>query len=338
MLTTFDIARTLNSMHVLVRSDGGDTQDSAAANTAGGADGTHAPEVRITRSPRQKVRVSRSRIKDSALKVFSMANSLKNILEFEFFNEAGTGLGPTLEFYTLLATELQKKALGMWRDHIEPNLDAFKVNSATASRASPTTAPSISSELVYATHGLFPKPYMPGTCPKKVLALFEMLGKAVAKCLQDGRLMDIDFSPAFLSAILRKPVDFSHLEALDPGLASQLLRLKRAAQAGGKGGRRSGGCSYLDGASIEDLCLDFTLPGYPDYELCPGGANKAVKASNCELYCDLVVAATLEHGVRPQIDAFINAFDTIFDSRKLQCLYEVRRSSSLLWSSLGTRA
>lgn len=27
----------------------------------------------------------------------------------------GTGLGPTLEFYTLLAHELQRKSLGMWR-------------------------------------------------------------------------------------------------------------------------------------------------------------------------------------------------------------------------------
>jgi E3 ubiquitin-protein ligase TRIP12 len=323
MLTTFDIARTLNSMHVLVRSDGGDTQDvSVGGGGVGGTDGMHAPEVRITRSPRQKVRVSRSRIKDSALKVFSMTNSLKNILEFEFFNEAGTGLGPTLEFYTLLATELQKRALGMWRDHMEPCVETFKVNAATPSRASATTASSVSCELVYTTHGLFPKPYKPGTCPKKVLALFEMLGKAVAKCLQDGRLMDIDFSPVFLSAILRKPTDFSHLEALDPVLASQLLRLKRAAQAG-KGSRRGGGPLLHDGASIEDLCLDFTLPGYPDYELCPDGANKLVKASNCEQYCDLVVAATLEHGVRQQIDSFTSAFDTIFDSRKLQCLYEV---------------
>ena len=29
--------------------------------------------------------------------------------------QVGTGLGPTLEFYTLLAHELQRKSLGMWR-------------------------------------------------------------------------------------------------------------------------------------------------------------------------------------------------------------------------------
>jgi len=30
----------------------------------------------------------------------------------------GTGLGPTLEFYTLLAHELQRKSLGMWRSEV----------------------------------------------------------------------------------------------------------------------------------------------------------------------------------------------------------------------------
>lgn len=29
----------------------------------------------------------------------------------------------------------------------------------------------------------------------------------------------------------------------------------------------------LRGASIEDLCLDFTLPGYPDYALKPAEVN-----------------------------------------------------------------
>ena len=37
------------------------------------------------------------------------------MLELEYFGEAGTGLGPTLEFYTLLSHELQRRGLGMWR-------------------------------------------------------------------------------------------------------------------------------------------------------------------------------------------------------------------------------
>jgi len=35
-------------------------------------------------------------------------------LQIEFKGEEGTGLGPTLEFYALVAAELQRKDLGLW--------------------------------------------------------------------------------------------------------------------------------------------------------------------------------------------------------------------------------
>ena len=38
----------------------------------------------------------------------------KAILEVEFLDEEGTGLGPTLEFFALVAAELQRKDHGMW--------------------------------------------------------------------------------------------------------------------------------------------------------------------------------------------------------------------------------
>lgn len=62
-----------------------------------------------------QVRVSRARILDSATKVMELYASSRAVLELEYFGEVGTGLGPTLEFYTLLSHELQKKGLGMWR-------------------------------------------------------------------------------------------------------------------------------------------------------------------------------------------------------------------------------
>lgn len=46
----------------------------------------------------------------------SNSNSISPIYIFqiEFREEEGTGLGPSLEFYALVAKELQKKELGMW--------------------------------------------------------------------------------------------------------------------------------------------------------------------------------------------------------------------------------
>jgi len=39
---------------------------------------------------------------------------LLNFFQIEFKGEEGTGLGPTLEFYTLVSAELQRKDLGLW--------------------------------------------------------------------------------------------------------------------------------------------------------------------------------------------------------------------------------
>lgn len=36
------------------------------------------------------------------------------IFQVEFVGEEGTGLGPSLEFYALVAAELQRKSLGIW--------------------------------------------------------------------------------------------------------------------------------------------------------------------------------------------------------------------------------
>ena len=62
-----------------------------------------------------QVRISRKRILESAAKVMELYAHSRAVLELEYFNEAGTGLGPTLEFYTLLSHELQRRGLAMWR-------------------------------------------------------------------------------------------------------------------------------------------------------------------------------------------------------------------------------
>lgn len=41
------------------------------------------------------------------------------------------------------------------------------------------------------------------------------------------------------------------------------------------------------GAPIEDLCLDFTLPGYPDYILKPGAENTLVCQSQRTCFATL---------------------------------------------------
>lgn len=52
---------------------------------------------------------------ESAVKVMDMYAGSQSVLELEYFGEAGTGLGPTLEFYTMISHEIQRKGMNMWR-------------------------------------------------------------------------------------------------------------------------------------------------------------------------------------------------------------------------------
>jgi len=65
----------------------------------------------------EQVRVSRGKILGSAMKIMNLyAHNTNEILEVNYYNESGVGEGPTLEFYTLMSQELQKRSLQLWRD------------------------------------------------------------------------------------------------------------------------------------------------------------------------------------------------------------------------------
>ena len=44
-----------------------------------------------------------------------------------------------------------------------------------------------------------------------------------------------------------------------------------------------------NGVALEDLCLVFTLPGYDDFELVPGGSEIEVTLENLQEYIDSVI-------------------------------------------------
>ena len=74
-----------------------------------------------------QVRVSRKNMLLSAEKVMETYASHRAVLELEYFGEVGTGLGPTLEFYTLLSHEMQRKGLAMWRSDTGKDSEAAAV-------------------------------------------------------------------------------------------------------------------------------------------------------------------------------------------------------------------
>ncbi|KAG2397980.1 E3 ubiquitin-protein [Vigna angularis] len=295
-----------------------------------GADGhgsTNEREIRVGRLQRQKVRVSRNRILDSAAKVMELYSSQKAVLEVEYFGEVGTGLGPTLEFYTLLSHDLQRVGLRMWRsgssDKYSMEIDGNerKMKSSDGSSAG-------DGELVQAPLGLFPRPWpanadtSEGTPFFRVIEYFRLLGRVMAKALQDGRLLDLPLSAAFYKLVLGQDLDLHDILFVDAELGKTLQELN--ALVCRKRYLESFGGSYTDkignlqfrGAQIEDLCFDFTLPGYPEYILKPG--DEIVDINNLEEYISMVVEATVKTGILRQMEAFRAGFNQVFEISSLQ--------------------
>ena len=186
--TAFGLSRALYRLHQQQGADGQGTVNER--------------EVRVGRLQRQKVRVSRNRILDSAAKVMEMYSSQKAVLEVEYFGEVGTGLGPTLEFYTLLSHELQRAGLGMWRSNsLQESIESSEDEQLGKAKDANT-------DIIQSPLGLFPRPWPPnansseGSQFSKVIEYFRLVGRAMAKGLQDGRLLDLPLSTAFYKLVL----------------------------------------------------------------------------------------------------------------------------------------
>ncbi|XP_065182623.1 E3 ubiquitin-protein ligase HECTD1-like [Sycon ciliatum] len=153
-------------------------------------------EFRLGRLKHERVKVPRGDdVLNWAVNIMRVHAEHKSILEVEFENEYGTGLGPTLEFYALVSAQLQRKDLGMWLvDDDAPNDLEREVDIGSGVRQA--------GYYVQRHGGLFPAPYpqdWPGL--DSIVRLFHFLGTFLAKCLQDNRLVDIPLSNAFLKLL-----------------------------------------------------------------------------------------------------------------------------------------
>ncbi|XP_037942142.1 E3 ubiquitin-protein ligase TRIP12 isoform X3 [Teleopsis dalmanni] len=66
------------------------------------------------RLDRRKRAISREDVLKQAEHIMQDFGHTKALLEIQYENEVGTGLGPTLEFYALVSAELQRCDLGLW--------------------------------------------------------------------------------------------------------------------------------------------------------------------------------------------------------------------------------
>ncbi|XP_020807328.1 E3 ubiquitin-protein ligase HECTD1 [Drosophila serrata] len=160
-------------------------------------------EFRIGRLKHERVKVPRNEdLLKWAMQVMKTHSNRKSVLEVEFLDEEGTGLGPTLEFYALVAAEIQRSDLCMWLCDEELGQDLENAPDTIEASSKP-----VGYYVNRREHGLFPAPLPQNTeISEKVLKYFWFFGVFVAKVLQDMRLVDIPLSTSFLQLLCHNKV------------------------------------------------------------------------------------------------------------------------------------
>ncbi|KAI1295344.1 E3 ubiquitin-protein ligase HECTD1 [Halotydeus destructor] len=154
-------------------------------------------EFRVGRLRHERVKVPRGKmLLDWAMQVMKIHSSRKSILEVEFLDEEGTGLGPTLEFYALVAAELQRHDLGLW---VSDDSVITSTNDVPIDKGDGLRPPGFYAQ---SPNGLFPAPLpQDSRIADKAAEYFRFLGIFVAKALQDNRLVDLPLSRPFLQLL-----------------------------------------------------------------------------------------------------------------------------------------
>ncbi|XP_060902296.1 E3 ubiquitin-protein ligase TRIP12 isoform X6 [Labrus mixtus] len=274
------------------------------------------------RLDRKKRTINRDELLKQAESVMQDLGSSRAMLEIQYENEVGTGLGPTLEFYALVSQELQRADLGLWRGE--------EVTLANPKGSQEAT------KYMFSSRGLFAVPFGRTTKPAhiaKIKMKFRFLGKLMAKAIMDFRLLDLPLGLPFYKWMLRHEMSISShdLVNIDPGVAKSIqhlediIRQKKRLEQDRSQTRETLQQALeslnMNGCSVEDLGLDFTLPGFPNIELKKGGKDVPVTIYNLEEYLRLVVYWTLNEGVSRQFESFREGFESVFPLHHLQYFY-----------------
>ncbi|CAH0714365.1 unnamed protein product, partial [Brenthis ino] len=290
-----------------------------------------ATEFRMGRLRHERVRIPRHpNLLRSAMQVMQVHAGRKSVLEVEFAGEEGTGLGPTLEFYALVAAELQRTDLAMWLGdapaHAHDDLAPL-----------PLTLPDEKPPGYYVTRagGLFPAPLpQDSLICDKVCKYFWFLGVFLAKVLQDGRLVDLPLSDPFLRIMCGDELTSEDLQDIDPIRHRFLASVLEAAEEY-EALQRDSSISEaerdkriadltVDGATFDQLALTMThvasntAPELAVYPLCDGGEHIEVNATNARTYAESSARWMVSAGVARQAAAFRRGFAAVFPPRRLR--------------------
>lgn len=228
--------------------------------------------------------------------------------DFTFINETGTGDGPTKEFYTKVSLDCSRYDLDLWIGEPMTSKDGnVYVNSPC---------------------GLFPSPCT--KLNKRSRKVLWTIGRLMAKSLLEGRLMDLNFSKALYKCMFAEPIHKQRLKLSDikhvmPSLSKfvegMVDVMKEAhlikADSSLTLEQRSERISNLryDGCRLEDLCINFTVPGFSEIEMMEGGSNIILTAENVDDYLSLLAWWFFHKGIHEKLECLRKGFQSVISTQ-----------------------
>ncbi|CAJ0571423.1 unnamed protein product, partial [Mesorhabditis spiculigera] len=204
-------------------------------------------------------------------------------MEVKFRGEAGTGHGPTQEFYSILSKEFKKASLDLWypgRMEVDPETNE---------------------KMVASDHGLFP---LPCTKEKRVekIQLYELLGRALGQSLQDGKRLDIVLSPIVMKYLIGKahligPCD---LATVDPIVYKSMKQIEECG-----------------GDELDLIMADYAVPNV-DINISTDSSQQTVTAKNRWTYLERVREIMLLT-VREPLEAIAHGLNAVLPRENLEC-------------------
>ena len=273
-------------------------------------------QITITKGMRLKAIVERDHVVEYANKFLNDPVTSKFIgyLEFEYLNEIGNGIGPTLEFYSLVINSIKSDS-SLW----------YKTTDAS----------------------LYPAILNKKKDNVDIINKFKLIGFIVARALYDDRLIDIPLSKVFWDVVLGRAVPLSEIAVIDKDLGktindfNEIINKKKkfiseySGQPENLNSEIEKNILY-NNTSIDSLDIYFTLPGYDEIELKPNGANIQLTIHNIDEYVSLVYNALFLGGVIDVIDAFRKGFTCIFSLSNMK-IFKSSEIEESICGSLETK-
>uniref|UniRef100_A0A2K6MNE5 E3 ubiquitin-protein ligase n=1 Tax=Rhinopithecus bieti TaxID=61621 RepID=A0A2K6MNE5_RHIBE len=266
------------------------------------------------RLDRKKRTVNREELLKQAESVMQDLGSSRAMLEIQYENEVGTGLGPTLEFYALVSQELQRADLGLWRG------EEVTLSNPKGSQEG--------TKYIQNLQGLFALPFGRTAKPAhiaKVKMKFRFLGKLMAKAIMDFRLVDLPLGLPFYKWMLRQETSLtSHdLFDIDPVVARSVYHLEDIVRQKKRLEQDKSQTKESLQYALETLTMN-------------GGKDIPVTIHNLEEYLRLVIFWALNEGVSRQFDSFRDGFESVFPLSHLQYFYPEELDQLLCGSKADT--